>query len=136
MSSHLVFSSDLVPTPSGIKNVRSRTIANCLYRRGRMVDEWVRDSLAHALQLGEDPAEIARSMHFAGYQPSWTNPAPADVLAVGEFGPAAERVPQRVRGGAAARGRGMERPQSQPVNELFERDLFCTPTGTRRVRPS
>ena len=46
----------------------SRTIANCLYRRGRMVEEWVvRDSLAIALQQGQDPDEVARAQAFRGY---------------------------------------------------------------------
>ena len=55
--------------------MRSRTIANCLYRRGRMVEEWVvRDTLAQALQLGLDPAEAARAMTFQGYSGSWLEP--------------------------------------------------------------
>ena len=137
LSSHLVFSSDPVPTPSGIKNVRSRTIANCLYRRGRMVEEWVvRDSLAHALQLGEDPAEIARSMHFAGYQPSWTNPAPADVLAVGDSGPR----PNEFRSECEVVLRLVDEVWNgrnlNLVNELFERDLFLHTNGDATfVRP-
>ena len=56
LSSHLVLSVD----PHN--DVVSRTIANCLYRRGRMVEEWVvRDSLAIALQQGQDPDELART---------------------------------------------------------------------------
>ena len=50
LSSHLILSAD--PANDFV----SRTIANCLYRRGRMVEEWVvRDSLAIALQLGAGP---------------------------------------------------------------------------------
>ena len=42
LSSHLVLSAD--PNNDFI----SRTIANCLYRRGRMVEEWVvRDCAGH-----------------------------------------------------------------------------------------
>lgn len=82
LSSHLVFSSD---SRTGVIN---RTIANCLYRRGRMVEEWVvRDSLAIALQSGLDPDEVARSGTYLGYSGSMTEPAPADVLAVGDSGP-------------------------------------------------
>jgi hypothetical protein len=91
LSSHLVLSVDRNQT--GINTLifpffRSRTIANCLYRRGRMVEEWVvRDTLAGALQRGVDPDEAARRLAFAGYQGSWCNAAPADVLTVGDSGP-------------------------------------------------
>lgn len=82
LSSHLVFSAD----PSN--GFVSRTIANCLYRRGRMVEEWVvRDSLAIAQQLGQDPDEVARGKAFVGYTGRMAEPAPADVLAVGDSGP-------------------------------------------------
>ena len=55
----------------GNATVISRTIANCLYRRGRMVEEWVvRDSLAGALQQGLDPDEVARALAFLGYTAS------------------------------------------------------------------
>jgi predicted ester cyclase len=82
LSSHLVFSADPAT------DVVSRTIANCLYRRGRMVEEWVvRDSLAIVRQLGQDPDEVARQQAFLEYSGSMTAPAPADVLAVGDSGP-------------------------------------------------
>jgi predicted ester cyclase len=82
LSSHLVLSVD--PGTDFI----SRTIANCLYRRGRMVEEWVmRDSLAIAQQLGLDPDEVAREKTFVGYTGSMTAPAPANVIAVGDSGP-------------------------------------------------
>jgi len=82
LSSHLVLSAD--PATDFV----SRTIANCLYRRGRMVEEWVvRDSLAIARQMGQDPDEVARQHAFLDYSGSMTAPAPADVLAVGDSGP-------------------------------------------------
>ncbi|MCW2805510.1 MAG: hypothetical protein JWN06_3727 [Propionibacteriaceae bacterium] len=82
LSSHLVFSAE--PAADFV----SRTIANCLYRRGRMVEEWVvRDSLAIALQLGQDPDEVARGGAFIGYSGSMTQAPPSDVLAVGDSGP-------------------------------------------------
>ena len=82
LSSHLVLSVD--PETHFI----SRTIANCLYRRGRMVQEWVvRDYLAIALQLGQDPDEVAREKTFLGYSGSMSEPAPENVLAVGDSGP-------------------------------------------------
>lgn len=88
LSSHLVFSADPVNIGAEPKEIRSRTIANCLYRRGRMVEEWVvRDSLAKVLQCGEDPAEAALAQKFVGYQGSMLDPAPTDVLAAGDSGP-------------------------------------------------
>ena len=46
LSSHLVLSSDEHLVDGGSPHPQ-RTIANCLYRRGRMVEEWVvRDELA------------------------------------------------------------------------------------------
>jgi len=82
LSSHLVFSAD---PASGFVH---RTIANCLYRRGRMVEEWVvRDSLAIALQLGQDPDEVARQKGYLGFSGRMVEPAPADVLTAGDSGP-------------------------------------------------
>lgn len=82
LSSHLVLSVD--PESDFV----SRTVANCLYRRGRMVEEWVvRDSLAIARHLGQDPDEVARGATFIGFSGSMTRPAPSDVLAVGDSGP-------------------------------------------------
>jgi hypothetical protein len=53
-----------------------------------MVEEWVvRDSLAGARQQGVDPEEAALRVGFAGYQGSWCDPAPVDVLAQGDSGP-------------------------------------------------
>src|SRR3712207_3502884 len=61
LSSHLVFASDEHLVDGRVRRVRSRTVANCLYRRGRMVEEWVvRDTLAQTLQRGDDPEEAAR----------------------------------------------------------------------------
>ncbi len=88
LSSHLVFSSDLRHVTGRSRHVRSRTVANCLYRRGRMVEEWVvRDGLARCLQNGHDPDEAARAVTFLGYQGSVLRPAPVDVLAAGDSGP-------------------------------------------------
>lgn len=91
LSSHLVLSVDRNQT--GVNSLtfpffRSRTIANCLYRQGRMVEEWVvRDTLAGALQHGLDPEEASRTLGFVGYQGSWCDPAPTDVLTRGDSGP-------------------------------------------------
>lgn len=82
LSSHLVLSVDPV---SGF---RSRTIANCLYRRGRMVEEWVaRDGLAIALQLGADPDEWARQKAFQGFSGGFAGPPAPDITRSGDSGP-------------------------------------------------
>lgn len=87
LSSHLVLSIDRAPTAEGFRSVRSHTIANCLYREGRMVEEWVvRDSLAHCLQLGIDPFEAAAKIPYVGYTGSFTEEPPTDVLAAGDSG--------------------------------------------------
>jgi predicted ester cyclase len=88
LSSHLVFSADELLVAGRPTRVRKRTVANCLYRRGRMVEEWVvRDELAHVRQMGLDPDEVARGQRFRGYEGSMTKPAPSDVLSVGDSGP-------------------------------------------------
>jgi predicted ester cyclase len=73
LSSHRIFSSgthtgtsDYGP-PTG-RTFASRTIANCLYRRGVMVEEWVvRDEYAVVEQLGLDPWGVARDLAFSGW---------------------------------------------------------------------
>ncbi|CAM5656562.1 Sialic acid transporter NanT [Streptomyces alboniger] len=88
--------------------VRKRTVANCLYRRGRMVEEWViRDELADCLQMGIDPDEAGRALRFQGYTGSMTEEPPKDVLAVGVGGSAPRRLPARVRDGAPVHRRGV-----------------------------
>jgi predicted ester cyclase len=88
LSSHLVLSADSLIENGQVRDVRSRTIANCHYRKGRMVEEWViRDRLATILQTGRDPDEEGRALAFQGFQGSLTQPPPADVLTCGDSGP-------------------------------------------------
>lgn len=134
LSSHLVLGIDPIATPSGPITIRSRTIANCLYREGRMVEEWVaRDSLARCLQLGLDPLEVASSMRFAGYGPSFTDPAPQDVLACGDSGPRpddhraeCETVLEMID--TVWNGRNL-----YAVHDYFDRDLTLITVGDRTV---
>ena len=61
---------ELAPGPVGGPDTPTaqRTIANCLYRRGRMVEEWVvRDNLAIALQPGSIPTSWPGRKSFRGY---------------------------------------------------------------------
>lgn len=90
LSSHRVFSSgthtgiSAYGPPTG-KDFASRTIANCLYREGVMVEEWVvRDEYAVVQQLGLDPVEVARGLAFSGWEPH--APLDADLLDQGDSG--------------------------------------------------
>ncbi|MCW2163140.1 putative ester cyclase [Microbacterium hydrothermale] len=128
LSSHLVLSGHLQSSD------HSRTIANCLYRRGRMVEEWVvRDTLAGALVLQSDLDELARAQAFRGYTGTWTEPAPADPIAVGDSGPRpddyrpeVERVVEMIQ--AVWNDRDL-----QKVEKFFHRDLVLLTVGNRLV---
>ncbi|SDT40860.1 SnoaL-like polyketide cyclase [Friedmanniella luteola] len=128
LSSHLVFSAD---PANGFVH---RTIANCLYRRGRMVEEWVvRDSLAIALQLGQDPDAVAREKGYLGFSGSMTEAPPTDVLAVGDSGPRPDdhrpevtRVLEMVE--QVWNGRDLK-----AVEDYFVRDLTLHTVGYRTV---
>lgn len=97
----------------------SRTIANCLYRRGRMVEEWVvRDNLAPALQAGLDPDEVARTKYFRGYLGRMTEAPPADVLAAGDSGPRPDESRwRRHRPGRRRTGSSSRSPTGAVPNE-------------------
>ncbi len=130
LSSHLVFSSDEHLVHGRVVRVRSRTIANCLYRRGRMVEEWVvRDTLAGALQRGLDPDEAARSMTFRGFQGSWLEDAPKDPLSEGDSGPR----PDDHRAGCETVLAMIEEVWNgrhlHTVPDYFHRDLFLDTVG-------
>jgi predicted ester cyclase len=87
LSSHLVLSADSLIENGQVRDVRSRTVANCLYRRGRMVEEWVvRDELATVLQTGGDPEDEGRALEFQGFRGSLTQSPPGDVLSRGDSG--------------------------------------------------
>ena len=137
LSSHLVFTSDEVHDGDRRHRIRRRTVANCLYRRGRMVEEWVvRDQLAECLQRGIDPAEAARGVRFRGYEGSMTKPAPTDVLTAGDSGPR----PDEHRAECEMVLEFVEEVWNQRrlnrVTDFTERDLFLHTVGdTTVVRP-
>jgi hypothetical protein len=128
LSSHLVLSAD----PGN--DIISRTIANCLYRRGRMVEEWVvRDTLASALQQGLDPDEVARQKVFAGYSGSLTEPAQPDVITAGDSGPRPDDFRPEVEMVLEFiehvwNGRDLEK-----VNDFWVRDLVLHTVGYRTI---
>nr|WP_294691697.1 ester cyclase [uncultured Friedmanniella sp.] len=128
LSSHLVFSAD---STDGVLN---RTIANCLYRRGRMVEEWVvRDSLAIALQQGQDPDEVAREKAFLGFTGSMTEAPPADVLAVGDSGPRPDDFRPEVSMVLAFIEQVWNGRDLSAVEEFMVRDLTLHTIGYRTV---
>lgn len=134
LSSHLVLGIDPIPTTTGLVTVRSRTIANCLYRRGRMVEEWVvRDSLAHCLQMGIDPAQAARAATFVGYTPGFSEPPPQDVLACGDSGPRPDDHRAECETVLAMIDGVWNRRNLSLVGEYFERDLVLSTVGDRTV---
>lgn len=137
LSSHLVLSVDPVDTPQGRRLTRSFTIANCLYRRGRMVEEWVvRDELAKVLNRGLDPDEVARTRKFLGYTGSLTGEPPVDVLAAGDSGPR----PDDHRGECEMVLEMLEsvwnRRNLHSIKKFFDRDLVLQTVGNQTaIRP-
>ena len=131
LSSHLILSAD----PSN--EFLSRTIANCLYRRGRMVEEWVvRDSLAIALQLGLDPDTEARRKTFRGYVGSWTEPAQPDVIAAGDSGPRPDDFRPEVELVLEFIQRVWNDRDLEKVSDFMVRDLVLHTVGYRTfIRP-
>ena len=130
LSSHLVLSSDPEIVAGASVRVRSRTVAACHYRRGRMVEEWlVRDELARTLQRGLDPDRAGRELVFHGWSGSMLEAPPADVLAAGDSGARphhhraeCEMVLEMVE--TVWNGRDLS-----AVPRFFERDLFLHSVG-------
>ena len=128
LSSHLVLVSDL------LSPAHSRTIANCLYRRGVMVEEWVvRDTLADALQSGADQDELARAQAFRGYGASWTDPAPTDPIVAGDSGPRPDEYRAEVETVLDMIQTVWNRRDLQKVQKYFHRDLVLQTVGNRTV---
>jgi predicted ester cyclase len=128
LSSHLVLSAD--PNNDFV----SRTVANCLYRRGRMVEEWVvRDSLGIALQLGQDPDELARQKAFRGYVGSFTQPAQPDVIAVGDSGPRPDDFRPELEMVLEFIQRVWNDRELEKVDDFWIRDLVLHTVGHRTI---
>ncbi|GAA1655575.1 ester cyclase [Microbacterium flavum] len=128
LSSHLVLSGHL------LTGAHSRTIANCLYRRGRMVEEWVvRDTLAGALESGIDPDEAAQAYTFRGYSGSWTQPAPADPIVEGDSGPRPDEHRAEVEKVIDMITTVWNERDLQKVETYFERDLVLHTVGNQVI---
>lgn len=128
LSSHLVLSGHLQTSEY------SRTIANCLYRRGRMVEEWVvRDTLAGVLQRGEDPDEAARALTFRGYSGSWNEAPPVDPIASGDSGARPDQHRAEVETVLELIKTVWNERDLQKVESFFLRDLVLITVGNRVV---
>lgn len=128
LSSHLVLSGHLQTSAF------SRTIANCLYRRGRMVEEWVvRDTLAGALESGSDLDELARAQAFRGYSGSWVDAAPADPIAKGDSGVRPDDHRSEVETVIDMIQTVWNDRDLQKVEKFFHRDLVLLTVGNRLV---
>ena len=137
LSSHLIQRADTHVVEGVPRRVQMHTIANCLYRRGRMVEEWiVRDSLAIVAQSGLDPAEAALGLTFRGYHGSFVEAPPGDVLSRGDSGPRpddhradCERVLELI-------DEVWNKRNMSKVDDLMIRDVFLYSTGeTVHLRP-
>lgn len=128
LSSHLVLSGHLQTSEF------SRTIANCLYRRGRMVEEWVvRDTLAGPLARGEDLDEVAKAQTFRGFSGSWNEPAPVDPIAKGDSGERPDEYRSEVETVIDLIKTVWNDRDLQKVEKFFERDLVLLTVGNRLV---
>ncbi|HVK23804.1 MAG TPA: ester cyclase [Actinokineospora sp.] len=137
LSSHLVLSADRELVDGRMTQLRSRTIANCLYRRGRMVEEWVvRDTLAGCLQRGQDPDEVARGLRFLGYTGSMTRSAKPDVLADGDSGPRPDDFRPECEMVLQFIDEVWNQRRLNRVHDFMVRDLFLNTVGDQTfVRP-
>ncbi|POX36875.1 hypothetical protein C3486_31295 [Streptomyces sp. Ru73] len=134
LSSHLVFSADEHLVGGKHVRIRKRTVANCLYRRGRMVEEWVvRDELADCLQRGQDPDEAARALRFQGYTGSMLDAPPKDVLAEGVSGPRPDDYRPECEMVLEFIDEVWTQRRLQKVNDFMARDLFLHTIGDQTV---
>lgn len=134
LSSHLVLGIDHIPTVDGLRIVRSRTIANCLYREGRMVEEWVvRDSLGHSLQLGIDPATVADLVPWVGYTATFAQPEPEDAVVSGDSGDRPADQAEECRMVVDMINDVWSRRNLSAMKRYFDRDVILNTVGDRTV---
>lgn len=134
LSSHLVFASDPHLVGTQMRHVRSRSIANCLYRRGRMVEEWVvRDGLAQCEQRDQDPDEAGRQQSFQQYEGSFAKPAQPDVLSVGDSGPRPDLYRPECEMVLEFIDEVWSQRKLNRVSDFMVRDLFLHTIGDRTI---
>ena len=128
LSSHLVLSGHLQTSEY------SRTIANCLYRRGRMVEEWVvRDSLAGALTRGDDLDDSLARRHSAATRARGREAAPTDPIAKGDSGARPDDHRAEVETVLEMIQTVWNDRDLQKVETFFQRDLVLLTVGNRVV---
>ncbi|CCH76297.1 conserved hypothetical protein [Nostocoides japonicum T1-X7] len=137
LSSHLVFRAEDQLHAGRLCHVELHSVANCLYRRGRMVEEWIaRDGLARALQTGQDPDELARGLVFRGYSGSWVERAPADPLAEGDSGPRPDDYRAECQVVLELVEEVWNKRNFARLKDLMVRDVFLHSSGGRTyIRP-
>ncbi|MFC8933976.1 ester cyclase [Rhodococcus sp. NPDC057135] len=139
LSSHRIFSSGTDTSlstygpPSG-RRYSAKTIANCLYRRGVMEEEWVvRDEFAVISDLGLDPAAVARDLAFSEFTGSATLSGSVDVLTGGDSGPR----PDLFRGECDFVLEMIEEVWNQRnfdrIGQYVPRDVLCHTTRNRTL---
>lgn len=138
LSSHLVLRVDEASAEGRVRKLPSHSIANCLYRRGRMVEEWIaRDRLAAVLNRGQDPDAQARRLGFRGYTGSFAGPAPADVLRQGDSGPRPDEFRAECELVLELIDEVWNRRNLNKVNEVLVRDSVLHSVGESvHLRPS
>lgn len=137
LSSHLVFRAEDREVNGQMRRLSTHSVANCLYRRGKMVEEWIaRDGLARALQTGQDPDVLARALNFRGYSGSWLRPAPVDVLAEGDSGPRPDDFREECQLVLELIQQVWNRRNFAALSDLIVRDVFLHSSGaTTYIRP-
>jgi hypothetical protein len=138
LSSHLIQRADVRVIAGVPRRVQVHSIANCHYRRGRMVQEWiVRDSLAAVQQSGLDPEAVALELSFRGYHGSFVEPASADVLACGDSGPRPDDYRHECETVLELIDEVWNKRNFAKINALAVRDLFLYSIGeTVHLRPN
>ena len=137
LSSHLIQRAEARMFAGGLRRIQVHSVANCLYRRGRMVQEWIaRDTLATVVQSGFDPDDVARGLVFQGHHGSWADSAPADPIVCGDSGPRPDEHRAEVETVLALIDGAWNQRRFTVVRDLMVRDLFLYSTGESvHIRP-
>lgn len=137
LSSHLIQRAGQRLIAGQLRRIQVHSVANCLYRRGRMVEEWIaKDSLAVVLQSGRDPETVALEQTFRGYHGSFTEAPPVDVLAQGDSGLRPDDFRGECQTVLELIDEVWNKRNFRRVHDLMVRDLFLHSVGERTyLRP-